>query len=190
MLGPAFFLSGDSFPADGHVEAALKPRLSANLTQWMGQQDILARTGASEFQVAIETRLALLARLVAASGNPRHTVAIGRSSGARVASLLAARAPLAAAICLGYPFRFPHERREPDRFMHLARLDVPVLILQGRHDPYGGFDVAGNYPLSPMVRLQFVDTDHEWGLSPVAWDAVARTILQFCNEVHPSMVSS
>lgn len=65
----------------------------------------------------------------------------GRSAGARVAcrtrAALAARGvPCVAVLCLAFPLRYPG-RPQPDRSAELP-VDVPVLVVQGERDPFGG----------------------------------------------------
>jgi pimeloyl-ACP methyl ester carboxylesterase len=174
MSGQAFFLSGDSFPGDSYVEDALRSRLKPVFSELIGQRDILRRTGETQFDPGIARRLALLDRLV-----PPQAVLIGRSSGARVASLFAMQRTLAAVICIGYPFRDPKCVLEPDRFAHLAHIAVPTLILQGLGDRYGGADLTENYALSPSVTVRFIDCTHEFQVPPGEWDAIGRIILRF-----------
>ena len=136
--GPAFFLAGDSYPAKSHIENALRARLAPAFSGWIGQADLLDRTGETCFRIDIARRLVLLDQAAPASEGSPPVVLIGRSSGARVISLLASRRGVAAVICLGYPFRQPGRALEPERFAHLARTTVPTLIVQGVDDPYGG----------------------------------------------------
>lgn len=67
----------------------------------------------------------------------------GKSMGGRVATHVAAHASatgnLAGVVCLGYPLNPPSGART-DRTSHLAHLAVPVLIVQGARDPFGGPD--------------------------------------------------
>ena len=60
----------------------------------------------------------------------------GRSSGARVACRTAADAGAVAVLCLAFPVH-PPGRPEKDRLAELAMPAVPVLVVQGRRDPFG-----------------------------------------------------
>lgn len=60
----------------------------------------------------------------------------GRSSGARVACRTAAAAGARAVLCLAFP-EHPPGRPEKTRMPELASVDVPVLVIQGRSDPFG-----------------------------------------------------
>lgn len=88
-----------------------------------------------------------------------------QSAGARIASLIADDAGVQRMVCLGYPFRNPEEGDNIDRYRHLETITTPLLIFQGRHDPYGGTEVLTKYKLSPSVTIHFVDTDHDFKLT-------------------------
>ncbi len=74
----------------------------------------------------------------------------GKSMGGRMATYLAAAPdlwpdrtpPLAGVVVFGYPLNPPGgpSKRSPDRVSHLARITVPVLIVQGTRDTFGGPD--------------------------------------------------
>lgn len=44
MLGLVFFLSGDVYPTDTHVDHKLQARLGGAFRRWIGQKDILHPT--------------------------------------------------------------------------------------------------------------------------------------------------
>lgn len=111
---------------------------------------------------------AIAAGVAALGGNARAVVAAGKSMGGRMATHVAAQPeawraplPLAAAVAFGYPLR-PPGPRGGDRVSHLARLSVPLLVVQGTRDTFGGPDdvraaTAGN----TRVRVHPVDSgDH------------------------------
>ena len=74
----------------------------------------------------------------------------GKSMGGRLATHLAAAVDqwpaeasrLDGVIVFGYPLNPPGgpSKRSPDRVSHLARITVPVLIVQGTRDSFGGPD--------------------------------------------------
>lgn len=171
------FLSGDRYPEDRHVEDALRARLAAELRCWLGQDEILRRHG-DRWPMRVADRVAALRAVLPAAATD-GLVLIGRSSGARVASAFAARHGARAVICLGYPFRNPDYVVQPERFVDLATLAVPTLIVQGTNDPYGGADITENYALSASVSVRFIQADHELHLSPAQWDDVAATVRAF-----------
>ena len=173
----AFYQAGDSYPTDCQAEAALCERLRPVLPRLLTQEQVLAAARQPGFRAGIPERLAILRTLV---GDARDTVLIGRSSGCRVATMLAAEQPQSAVVCIGYPFRRSGRVLEPQRFAHLAAITTPTLILQGATDVYGGVAVTETYGLSPAVRVAVLEgVTHEFGLSATDWDAVARLILGF-----------
>jgi predicted alpha/beta-hydrolase family hydrolase len=179
MLDAIFFLDGDSFAGRSGIEAALRRRLEPHARRWIGQNDLIALAGAAGFDRDQERRLATLEHAMREAAGER-TLLIGRSSGARVATRLAMLRPVTAVVCLGYPFRKPNRPPEPERFAHLATIATPTLILQGEADPYGGRNVAEDYRLSPLVTVEFVATDHQFGATGPQWNGMAQRILAFC----------
>lgn len=61
----------------------------------------------------------------------------GRSAGARVACRTAADVGADAVLCLAFPTRPPGRPDAPSRVGELDAVAVPVLVVQGDHDPYG-----------------------------------------------------
>jgi len=61
----------------------------------------------------------------------------GRSSGARVACRTAAATDAAGVLCLAFPLRPPGRPDAPTRLPELSAVRVPVLVVQGRSDPFG-----------------------------------------------------
>lgn len=182
MLGPAYYLAGSSFPAKQHTEDALSGRLRPAFGQWTGQQDILDRTGSATFNPAVAARVELLRKIVRPA---ERAILIGRSTGARTATVFANDHGAAAVVCLGYPFRDPNHVLEPGRFTHLATLAVPTLIIQGVDDAHGGLEITEDYVFSPFVTVRFVrDCDHDFELGPDEWDTIGDMILGFCDRAH------
>ncbi len=179
-LGPVYFLSGDGYPTDIHVDQELQGRLSWAFSRWTGQKDIFHPTPESFPLDDFPRRADHFATYLSKQGPTSDAILIGRSSGGRLASWYASRHPVRAVICLGYPFQNPTRGPEPVRYAHLADLTVPMLILQGLRDEYGGRNVVEDYALSPMVQVKLLDTDHNFRLSSEAWDTVAHDILEFC----------
>jgi predicted alpha/beta-hydrolase family hydrolase len=87
----------------------------------------------------------------------------GRSSGARVACRTAAETRAIGVLCLAFPLH-PPGRPEKTRLDELDGVPVPVLIIQGKSDPFGMpgpkpnrtvVTVAGNHSLRselPIIR--------------------------------------
>jgi hypothetical protein len=84
--------------------------------------------------------------------------------GGRIASLVAAERDVAGLACLGYPFH-PPGRPDQTRIDHLKDLPIPTLICQGTRDPFGRPEEVAGYPLSPAIRLKWID-DGEHSLKP------------------------
>lgn len=61
----------------------------------------------------------------------------GRSSGARVACRTATMCGAAGVVCLAFPLR-PPRRPDVSRLPELVGVGVPVLVVQGERDPFGG----------------------------------------------------
>lgn len=117
----------------------------------------------------------------------------GKSMGGRMATHLAAAPddwpaaapPLAGVVVLGYPLNPPGgSRRSPDRVSHLARIAVPLLIVQGTRDSFGGPDDIRR--AAPHAQVHAVETgDHSFAVRKTAgqtqeaadaavWDAIVR----------------
>jgi hypothetical protein len=138
MLGPVFQLGGDSYTLQMSVGDPLRRRLERHATSWTGQAELIRAAGGDRLDPNIALRLSQLEEAMA---DPVQAITIARSSGARVATLLAARRQMRAVICLGYPFHHPQKAQEPERYAHLAHILTPTLILQGSCDVYGGREI-------------------------------------------------
>lgn len=88
----------------------------------------------------------------------------GKSMGGRIATHLAAApdewpatAPaVSGVVVFGYPLNPPGgpSRRSPDRVSHLARIDVPLMIVQGTRDSFGGpDDIRAAAPHAEVVTV-------------------------------------
>lgn len=78
----------------------------------------------------------------------------GRSAGARVACRTALATGAVGALCLAFPLRPPGRPNAPSRQSELDGAGVPVLVVQGRRDPYGV------PPEGPDRTVITVDGDH------------------------------
>jgi predicted alpha/beta-hydrolase family hydrolase len=97
----------------------------------------------------------------------------GRSSGARVACRTAAATGAAGVVCLAFPLR-PPGRPEASRAGELLAVSVPVLVVQGERDAFGG---PAELPPGPAVVA--VAGDHSLRRSAAAAaDAVRRWLDQ------------
>lgn len=108
---------------------------------------------------SIEFRAQSLARAFAAL-EPKPSLWVGHSSGARFASMVADTCHVRGVILFGYPFKHPDLDDEPDRYGHLGTIKTPCLLIQGSRDEYGGADIVGKYPFSPAVTVEIIDGSH------------------------------
>jgi hypothetical protein len=117
---------------------------------------------------------------------PEQLVIGGKSLGGRMASMIADVAGVQGLVCLGYPFH-PPGQPEKLRIAHLRTLRTPALILQGTRDPFGRREEVDRYPLSPAIRLHFLE-DGDHGFAPRAasgrserqnWEEALATLLKF-----------
>ena len=134
----------------------------------------------------------------------KNLVIGGKSMGGRIATQLVAaekRAPsVKGLVVLGYPLNPPARRSArkrpnigPSRAEHLYELAVPLLVVQGARDAFGG-----EAELSPVVRrlrrgsrlVVVPDGDHSLGVrkssgldQEAVYDDVADAIVTFCRSL-------
>lgn len=96
--------------------------------------------------------------------DPACTVIGGKSLGGRMASMIADEAGVLGLVCLGYPFHPPGAPAKT-RIEHLRALATPTLICQGTRDPFGALAEVSGYPLSPAIRVRWLD-DGDHGFKP------------------------
>jgi len=105
---------------------------------------------------------------------------LSHSVGGVIASYLVDEPNLQKIICFGFPFKNPERGEELYRTRELRLMSKPFLIIQGRRDEYGGLGVESRYDLSPAIRLEFVDSNHEYeNLSTDDLSMVVRSIELF-----------
>jgi predicted alpha/beta-hydrolase family hydrolase len=80
----------------------------------------------------------------------------GRSSGARVACRTAAATGAVGVLCLAFPLHPPGKKDDPSksRQPELDATEVPVLIIQGKGDPFGSPQPKGK------VKVVYLEGDH------------------------------
>jgi predicted alpha/beta-hydrolase family hydrolase len=98
----------------------------------------------------------------------------GRSAGARVACRTAEAGGAIAVICLAYPVH-PPGRPERTRMDELNAVQVPVLVVQGDHDPFG---VPPRRHGRTLVVAEGADHSLKKGL-----DDVRRSVARFLRRV-------
>lgn len=89
-------------------------------------------------------------------------IILAHSAGGIVSSLIYEHPAIKKFICFGYPFKHPDNPEESYRTSHLKHLDKPMLIIQGKNDPYGGKEASLHYSLSPSIRFKFIEGDHDY----------------------------
>jgi predicted alpha/beta-hydrolase family hydrolase len=100
---------------------------------------------------------AVLERLRADGQLTGRLVLGGRSAGARVACRTAAAQGADGVLALAFPLH-PPGRPERSRAAELSAVPVPVLVVQGEQDPFGGpADVAA---AAPTATVRAVAGDH------------------------------
>jgi uncharacterized protein len=114
--------------------------------------------------------LAVVERLRGDKAITEPLVAGGRSSGARVACRTAEAAGAAAVLCLAFPLQPPGRLEAPSRIGELDAVEVPTLVIQGEHDPFGMppaapgrtvAEVAGNHSLTADLDA-LAAAVHDW----------------------------
>ena len=108
--------------------------------------------------------LAVLEALPGLVGDLGRLVTGGRSAGARVACRTAAQVGAAGVCCLAFPLHLPGkpEKSRADE-LRLA-LDRPLLVVQGRTDPFGGPDEVA--AVVGADRVHAVAGDHGMKADP------------------------
>jgi hypothetical protein len=192
-------------PAGGWIYVLrLLERRIGRIPKWMRKLDLkLVQVGFGVFHwgyfgyLSIRSktfahRCRTLKKRILALGENKEIIILAFSAGARAASLVADGSSVSRIICLGYPFRNPHKGIEPERYLHLAEIKTPILIIQGKRDEYGGLDVSERYTFSDSVDLLFVDTDHSFAMDAANWERVIFKIegvldnrINLENHVHP-----
>jgi predicted alpha/beta-hydrolase family hydrolase len=114
--------------------------------------------------------IAVVAELRAGPLRGLPLVVGGRSSGARVACRTASAVGAAGVLCLAFPLCPPG--RDVSRLDELKQVTVPVLVVQGRSDPFGVPRSAGN---RKVVR---VAGDHSLRSSVAALETAVRAWLR------------
>lgn len=175
------YLGGDAYPD----EADCEQRLASVVAQDLGFKFISQRHFICDDEMGLGTWKAIPLRLVRAKEfietQTHPIVLMGRSSGGRIATLLAGISQVKAIICLAYPFRNPECPPEEERYVHLASITTPTLIFQGVKDNYGGLKITGLYNLSSSVEIFFVNLCHGFSPSDAQLSLIKMRIKRFLN---------
>ena len=87
--------------------------------------------------------------------------------------------PLRGVIVFGYPLNPPGgpSKRSPDRVSHLARIAVPMLVVQGTRDTFGGPDaIQAAMPKAQVHALTGADHSPASRFDQDVWDRVAAFV--------------
>lgn len=159
------YLGGDAYPDEADCEQRIARVVSESLGfQFVSQRHFICdeEMGSGSWK-AIPLRLSRAKEVISTLTSP--VVLMGRSSGSRVATMLADIAQVQAIVCMAYPFRNPENPPEEDRYIHLASIRTPTLIFQGVKDNYGDLRITRQYSFSHSVALFFLDLCHGFGPS-------------------------
>lgn len=90
---------------------------------------------------------------------------MGKSMGARMASILASQATndsrILGVLALGYPFH-PQGKPEKLRTDHLVDIQVPMMIMQGTRDALGNKELVSSLTIPSAIRINWLeDGDHD-----------------------------
>lgn len=160
MARTIFFACGDSYPADRPAEELLRGLLEGPDSDFVTHGDLFNSKTGTGGPGQIDLKAKVLEQAIRDCGPGREIFLIGRSAGARTATIAAGKCPVTAIVSIFYPFRDLQRQLEPKRFAHLRTLTVPTLMLQGAYDPYGGLEVTEFYQLSESIRLKFIEGHH------------------------------
>ena len=162
------YQAGDSYAVGDGMEKNLAKFLAANMgMEFLSQNDFLQTTASSPVELgkvfSVQQRIETLLKKINSLSAP--VVLIGRSSGARVATVCATKSSqVAAVIGLAYPFKHPNKPIEEKRYIHLESISVPTLIIQGVRDEYGGIVANQKYRFSNPVEFFYLNAAHSMHL--------------------------
>lgn len=167
--GALIYQAGDSYAVGDAMEKNLAKFLADSIgMDFLSQNDCLRIKASTRIELgkvfSVQQRIETLLEKINMLSAP--VVLIGRSSGARVASICAANtSQVAAVIGLAYPFKHPAEPIQQDRYAHLEKISVPTLIIQGVRDEYGGLVANQKYRFSSFVNFFYLNASHGMNLS-------------------------
>lgn len=175
------YLGGDAYPDETDCEL----RLATVIAQDLGFKFISQRHFICDSEIgsgawkSIPLRLTRAKEFISTLTSP--VVLMGRSSGGRIATLLADVPQVKAILCMAYPFQNPEWAPEEDRYIHLATIATPTLIFQGVKDNYGGLSITRKYSFSESVSLFFLDLCHGFGPSDSQLTLIKMRVKRFLN---------
>ena len=181
--GVLVYLAGDSYWVGDQIENKLARHLANDFgMNFFSQNEFLENDPSTPMELgkvsSVDERLEQLINKLDGFSTP--VVLIGRSSGARVASLCAVNSKkVAAVIGLAYPFKHPNKPVEIERYKHLESTTVPTLIVQGVRDEYGGLVAIQNNRFSSFVDFFYINALHSTNLNEKTLNLVRMRIKRF-----------
>ncbi len=182
LFGSIVYLAGDSYACGDGMERDLGTYLSEKLGfEFVSQSDLLPTKTKSRVELGnlIPERVDILKKRIETLTEP--VILVGRSSGARVASLCSDSSKVVAVVCLAYPFKHPNKYPEITRYGHLKSTVKPTLIVQGVRDEYGGLVAVKQYKISNKVEFFYIDAKHSMVMSASLLNLIQMRILRFLN---------
>ena len=104
-----FSLCGDSYPDDRPGEMALRAVLEGPGSTFVSHPELFSAAADPNRPGGIEIKASLLEQAIQACDPGQEIFLLGRSSGARIATLVADRCAVMAVACIFYPFRGPQQ---------------------------------------------------------------------------------
>jgi predicted alpha/beta-hydrolase family hydrolase len=183
FLGTVIYLAGDSYAVGDGMEKNVAKYLADRLKfHFVPQSELLTFDSKSRVELGklFHERVEGLNKLIESLQAP--LILIGRSSGARIASLCAESRKVAAVICLAYPFKHPSKIEEKVRYQHLEFISKPTLIIQGVRDEYGGLASIQKYKFSEYLNFYYLNAHHNMNISEPILKVIRMRIERFLYE--------
>lgn len=177
------YLAGDSYANGDGIENSFAKNLADNIEfDFISQSSLLDSHSDTKIQLGniFLERVEGLKRLINNLSGP--VILVGRSSGARVATLCAEDKKVLAAVCFAYPFKRPNRPEEQGRYLHLENISRPTLIIQGVRDEYGGLAGVQRYKFSKSVYFHYLNTNHGSSMTTKTQNVVRMRIKRFLIE--------
>lgn len=177
--GVVIYLAGDSYPASDKEEETVGQYLASALgLRFISHNNLLSYIDSTPESyrggMQVDKRVAGLKAAISSLSGP--VILVGRSSGARVASLCAGERNVAAVVCFAYPFKHPQKDEEEIRYRHLETISTPMLVVQGIRDEYGGLVQMKKYKCSNAIRFFYVKAGHGMNLAGKTLEVVRLRI--------------
>jgi predicted alpha/beta-hydrolase family hydrolase len=181
--GYVIYLAGDSYTTGDGIENSFAKHLADSIGfDFISQRSLMDSYPDAKVQTGkfFLERVEGLKRLINTLSSP--VILLGRSSGARVATLCAEDKRVLAGICFAYPFKHPKRPAEEGRYLHLENISKPILIIQGVRDEYGGLVGVQRYTLSKFINFHYLNANHGSSMNAKTQNIVRMRIKRFLIE--------